>query len=214
MQETESIVIISIVGKRNTDSCFINLSNGESILCNIDLVAKYYLGRGKVIDEQLQGQLIADQRFIEVKKAAYRFATYKPRTRHQIADKLKQKGFEKTEIDYGIEFLKQFGIVDDAKFAMDFIRNKTKLKSYGISRIKIELRKAGVKEEYIDSAITAEYPLENVFELAIQAGTKKLRMLQNKPIEKQKNSMVQFLVRQGFSWDVIKKANAELFRID
>ena len=105
----------------------------------------------------------------------------------------------------------QFGIVDDAKFAMDFVRNKTKLKSYGVTRIKIELRKAGVRDEFIETAILAEYPSENALELAIQAGTKKLRMLQNKPIDKQKNSMTQFLVRQGFLWDIIKKANSILF---
>ena len=208
--DTENI-IISIVGKRNTDSCYVNLSNGESILCNIDLVAKYYLSKGKAMSEELHNQIVADQRLIEVKKAAYRFATYKPRTRHQIADKLKIKGFEKREIDYGIEFLMQLGIVYDAKYAMDFVRNKTKLKSYGVTRIKIELRKAGVRDELIESAVLAEYPSENALELAIQAGTKKLRMLQNKPIDKQKNSMTQFLVRQGFLWDIIKKANSILF---
>ncbi len=214
MQSEDEIVIISIVAKRNSDSCYLNLGNGESLLLNLDIITNFFLSKGKKITQETLEILVKEQRKIEVRKAAYRFASYKPRSIFQIKQKLKEKGFSAEEAELATNFLKNFGLLNDMRFAENFIKNKAKTKNFGISRIKIELKRAGIADELIDQYLREFYPIENTMDLARAATNKKMKLLQNKPKEKQKNSLIQFLARQGFGWDIIKKIVAEIFNSD
>ena len=209
-------IIISIVGVKNTSDCWLNLNNGESLRCSIDLVAKYYLKKGMSLEPELLNSINTDQRIINIKKSAYKYATYKPRTVFQVRDKLKQLGYDLSEIDAGIEFLKQFNLLDDETYAANYIKMRAKSKKFGKSRIIVELKKLGVNEHIIESALYHEYDEEDAYSTAVEAFNKKIRMLQNKPIDKQKRSMIDYLIRRGFNWQLInriieEKMNEDIF---
>jgi regulatory protein len=204
MQENE-LILLSIVGIRNTSDCYLNINNGESVRCSIDLVAKYYLKKGMPISDQLMKSILQDQRLINVKKAAYRYSTYKPRTFYQVQDKLKQLGYENHEIELGVDFLVQFNLLDDYSYAKNYIRNRAKAKNFGKNRIIIELRKLRINDDIIDSVLIEEYDENSTYYDALSAFQKKMRMLTEKPIEKQKRSVTNYLFRRGFNWNLISK---------
>lgn len=213
MQESQSeLTIISIVAKRRTDSCYLNFDNGESLLVNIDIITRFFLSKGKKLSAELLDTITAEQRLIEVRKAAYRFATYKPRSVLQLRMKLKEKGFLPEEVDFAIKYLISFSLVDDAFYAENFIKNKAKSKNFGVNRIVAELRGAGVSQSIIESSIKQFFPQDDIYQMAMNAATKKYKLIRNKPIEKQRSSMMAYLQRQGFSWEVIKKVSNELIK--
>lgn len=201
--EYMSITIISITGKKNSDSCYLKLSNDETLTINLDIISKYSLAKSKSIDNNTLELITRDQRIIDIKKCAYRFASYKPRSVYQIQQKLKEKGYIPEEIKIAIKFLLEFNLLDDNNFAESFVKNKANNKKYGINRIRLELKKAGINNEIIEHSINEFYPMENCLELAKSISQKKMKIIANKPIEKQRNSLIQFLIRQGYNWDII-----------
>lgn len=203
------IIIISIVGKRNSDSCYVNFDNGESLLLNLDIISKYLLIKGKTINADNISEILKAQHFIDVRKAAYRFASYKPRTEYQIRQKLKEKAYDDDEINFAVKFLLEFKLIDDENYAVTFIKNKANLKNYGANRIKLELKRAGIADNLIEDSINEYYPFENLLDIAKKAAAKKMKLLQNKPPEKQRNSLIQYLIRQGYDWSVIKRIISE-----
>lgn len=213
MEASQSdITIINIVVKRRTDSCYLNFDNGESLLVNIDIITRFFLSKGKKISSELLDTITAEQRLIEVRKAAYRFATYKPRSVLQLRMKLKEKGFLPEEVDFAIKYLISFSLVDDTFYAENFIKNKARSKNFGVNRIIAELRGAGVSQSIIESSIKQYFPQDDIYQMAMNAGMKKYKMIKNKPIEKQRASMVAYLQRHGFSWEVIKNVLSKLIK--
>ncbi len=211
LKELNSVKIISIAAKKYSDSCYVKLSNDDTLLLNIDIISKNCLVKGKEIDSQSLESIINAQRLIDIRKTAYRFASYKPRSIFQIKQKLIEKGFITSEINIAIKFLLEFNLLDDIKFTENFIKNKAQNKKYGINRIRIELKKAGIDNNTIDDSLQSFYPKESAIDLAREASNKKMKMLSLKPIEKQRNSLIQFLLRHGYNWEIINIIIKEYF---
>jgi regulatory protein len=211
MLEENIKIIKSVRAKKNSDSCYVEFMDGESILLNIDIVASNYLKKNMQIDQVLLESMLKAQKSIDAKKIAYRVATYKPRSEKQIRDKMREKRCEPDDIEFGIKFLNSFGLIDDYKFASLFITNKVKTKFMGRSRLILELKSRGVREDIINRAMAENFPENDTIDIAFEAASKKFRTLSAKPVEKQKSSLTSYLARQGYSWDIIKKVLSRLF---
>jgi SOS response regulatory protein OraA/RecX len=75
-------------------------------------------------------------------------------------------------------------------------------------KIMNELMKRGIDKDIITEAVKKYFPDENLYDIAMKAAQKKLRLLKNKPSDKAKVSLVNSLKLQGFPnniiWEVIK----------
>lgn len=200
-------MIISQINKAKIKGkCFINYENSEEwMLLDIDVILKYGLKKGLDFTADLQLIVKAEQDLINAKRLAYSYATYKPRSEKQVEKRLAEKDFSREVIDICINFLKEFNLIDDKRFAYDFATMYIQKKPSGVARLKQELKAKGINEYFIYDVVSQFTDSELQLELAEKATIKKLRMLKTKPIEKQKNSLIQFLQRQGFSWDIIRK---------
>lgn len=208
-------LITNIVKKKFTDKCkvYINEEN-EPILLSMDVVLKYTLGKGSVLDESEFEQILYEQDLINSKKTAHNFVSYKPRTEKQVRDKLKEKQFSLENIEKAIEFLYEFDLLDDRSFAKSFIESKVKMKNYGISRMKVEMLKRGLDKDLVEDSLKQYYPHDSSYDLALELANKKLKQLANKDFQKKKSSLVSYLQRQGYHWDVIKKILDALLKHD
>ncbi|MDD3125057.1 MAG: regulatory protein RecX [Candidatus Kapabacteria bacterium] len=202
-----SYEIERVVLKRGTDSCYVILDNGERFVINVDIVVGNVLEKGKEITGAELAEILKKQRVITVKKDAYRIATNKPRSEFQMVQKLKERKYEQDEIALAIKFLYEFKLLNDLGFAKSFVANKLITKRFGLSRMRIELKRTGVSKEVIDEALASEFPNDEVeiFQLALEAAERKLRLIANKDAVKKRNSMIQFLTRQGFTWKTINR---------
>lgn len=204
-----SMKVISISLLKNKRQCKVGLDNGEQLNVSTDLALKYTLSKGRILDESTIEIINSEQRLISAKSSAYNYASYKPRTIRQVNERLKQKGFENSEITSAIEFLKQFDLLDDIKYCKSFIENTLLRKPIGKSKLFMELLKRGIDKDLATESIHQYFPENESMDLAKKSADKKMRMLRTKPIEKQKSSLIAHLQRHGFSYEIIKQVVAE-----
>lgn len=163
------------------------------------------------LTDELYKSISNEQNLLTAKQVAYNYATYKPRTKKQIIQKLKEKGFCSDDIAKSLVFLKEFKLYDDYHYAEMFVKDYLEKKPSGKQRIALELAKRGVPRNIIDDVLYSHFPDNDTLALARIATDKKLRSVSYKSQEKQRNSLVSYLQRQGFSWDIIKKIIDEKF---
>lgn len=89
----------------------------------------------------------------EALQAALRFLSIRPRSVSELTGKLRQKGFEASDIDEAIGFLIDSGYLDDEKFARMLAESRIRNKSWGPRKIRFELASKGISEEIIKKAL-------------------------------------------------------------
>jgi regulatory protein len=106
--------------------------------------------------------------------------------------------------------LKQNGLIDDARYAKQFARQRTEIRHQGKYRVARELRARGVPDSHIVAAV--EEAAANTDEAALvrQHIDRKLKFLhgpnRNKLIDDRKiASLYRSLLRAGFSSDTIRR---------
>jgi regulatory protein len=117
---------------------------------------------------------------------------------------LKRKGYPEDLIKDTIEFLKQKNLVDDLNFSKRWIENRSLLKPSSINKLKLELRQKHINREIINQVLS-ESPIDEVAVLKeIILKKQKLAKYQDK------QTMMMFLARKGFSYDSIKKVLSDI----
>ncbi len=77
--------------------------------------------------------------------AALRWLTVRPRTRRELADKLRDRGFSTSASAAVLARLAGLGYVDDEAFAMQWAETAARVKAFGPLRIEKDLRRRGIE---------------------------------------------------------------------
>jgi len=203
------IVIQSVTaGKENI--CQIMFSNDLVLRIHADLVLKYGLSKGTSLSEETLKVLIHNNDLILAKRKAYKYSTYSLRTEQQVVRKLLEDNYSDRIIKQSIDFLKTFNLIDDELYCKKYIEYHTKSKSISSAKLQNELKNKGISHDIAKLAIINYYPVDQIYEIVTKAAEKKMRLLKNKPKDKQKNSLIQFLLRQGFDISIIKAVLCKL----
>lgn len=197
---------IKLFKKANICYCDIIQDNLEKeIILHFDIILKYKLKNGLDVDLELYEKIIYENDLMKAKNLSYTFATYKMRTEKEVKSRLFQKGYNEDIINKCIEFLYEFKLLDDEKYANLFANEKAISKSWGKIRIKNELMRKGVNEEYITKALNSSFPEEESFEKGLKIAEKKYNTLIKRYDENKSNRLLfAFLQRRGFEFEVIK----------
>lgn len=205
-------IVYSIKKKRYSKKYFVNFVDftHDSIELGLDVIMKYVITKDSEIDDATIQEALDEQSLKDAKLAAYNYVSYKPRSEHEVREKLRTKEYNQASIDYAISFLYEFKLLDDEEFAQSYIVSYVKNKPSGKFKLVHELRKRGIEESLIDKSITNYYPYDNTIEMAVSAAKKHLRKVSHKPKEKQKQLVADFLSRRGFDWDTVNKVTENL----
>ncbi|MBI5642462.1 MAG: regulatory protein RecX [Deltaproteobacteria bacterium] len=138
---------------------------------------------------------------------ALKFISLRPRSKREVADKLKLKGFAPPEIDSCVDELVKAGYLDDEKYAALLSESRIRNKSWGPLKILNELELKGIPKEIIKKiAGTYSAGLEaDTAALALKKWLKRKGLapeLDRKGVEK----AFRFLKGRGFPSPVIFKA--------
>ena len=107
-------------------------------------------------------------------------------------------------IDATIETLKKKGMVNDLEFAKALVEARRKSRQKGIRAIKSELFQKGIDKEIIEKVISdTRYEISEE-ELAKQALEKKIKYWKNLDPKKLYQKSIEFLLRKGFDYEVVK----------
>ena len=110
--------------------------------------------------------------------------------------------------------LKQNGLLDDARYANQFARQRTEGRKQGKFRVARDLRARGVPDRHIEAAL--EEAAQNTDEAAVvrQRIERKLRSFRSEIDDRKLASIYRSLLRAGFSADIIRRELRSLTRED
>lgn len=91
--------------------------------------------------------------FEETKDKALRLLEFRSHSEFELKEKLKRAGAVEENIDTVIEFCREYGFINDERYAKGKAAELQKLKKYGKRRIVQELRYKGISSDLIDAAV-------------------------------------------------------------
>jgi regulatory protein len=121
---------------------------------------------------------------------------------------------DETLIQKVLARLKQNGLIDDARYAKQFARQRTEIRHQGKYRVARELRARGVPDQHIESAVAEAAANSDEAAMVRQRISHKLKFLRgpasgesaSKPLDDRKvASLYRTLLRAGFSSDTIRR---------
>ncbi len=108
-------------------------------------------------------------------------------------------------LDQVMDRLKELAFIDDRKFAMWWVEQRTGRKPKGSQIIKLELRQKGIAPEIIEEVLSGTESLKDEGDAAKRAIEKKLPLWEKYPIMQRKKKIYEFLARRGFPGGAIAR---------
>ena len=110
--------------------------------------------------------------------------------------------------------LKEYKYLDDEQFAKDLALSKLRQKPQGKRRLKQSLSQKKLDKEIVDEAITTAFEKLPEDELINRAIQKRLRLKGHPETREDKKKFYDFLLRQGFSFDLISTRMRNIANIE
>ena len=128
----------------------------------------------------------------------------KPRSVAELRERLLEKSWtDEAAVDAALAKLKEYGYLDDERFAFGFASFRVRQKPVGRQRLARDLQLKQVPRETADAALDLVYQ-ETPEEQLIEQAIRKRARLRGRPSTRQETkSLYDHLLRQGFSYDLI-----------
>ena len=175
---------------------------------SIFLDDEYAFGLTRIVAAWLQvGQYLSEEKIAslqaeDAREVAYlkaiKYLDYRERSEAEIRIHLNKRDINESVIEDVIDRLLRSGLVDDRRFAANWVENRLEFRPRGRRALFYELRQKGISEEIIQEMLDSI----NDEELAYQAAIKKAKNYQSLEWDDFRKKMLGFLSRRGFSYDI------------
>ncbi|AHV97788.1 regulatory protein RecX [Paenibacillus sabinae] len=167
-----------------------------------DIMIKYRMISGNVFTkEDLQEIVLADERqraYVE----GLRYLERKPRTRMEMARRLRQKEIGEELIDEVLERLRRERLIDDSQYAKQWAEQRVTGHRKGKLWVRHELRGKGIDKSVIAEALDG-ISIDQERQSALELGRKKWNAVKGEPSDKRRKTGA-FLMRRGFSGGIVR----------
>ena len=158
-------------------------------------------------DEEISEETIAGiKKEVLVKRAKLRamhLLNAMPRTEQQLREKLAQNEYPEDVIEEAVSYVKSFGYINDEAYIRNFIISRKNSKSK--REIVMLLGQKGLRGELVDNIVEEMYAEESELS-TIKEIMRKKRWNPSEMEEKEKQKMLAYLMRKGFSYEEIRRA--------
>ncbi len=124
-------------------------------------VHRLHLKEGQELSESdietIQNEVLAQ----DAKQYALRLLDRQTYTEKALRRKMSERGYDESAICKTVEFLKEYGYIDDKAFARQYISAALSSKKSGLKKIQFDLKEKGISREIVDE-ITAEFDTESL----------------------------------------------------
>ncbi|MCL4387412.1 RecX family transcriptional regulator [Patescibacteria group bacterium] len=187
-----------------------------------DLVVNRRLVVGKIIEPEDLEKILFEAEVGKLMERMYRWFSLRQHSEKEVRDYFRVKNAElrikkeeersRVVIDAVIETLKKKGLLNDLEFAKAWTGARRRSKQKGIRAIKTELFQKGIDKEIIEEVISSQLSAISEEELAKQALEKKMKLWKNLDPKKTISKSIEFLLRHGFDYEVVKSIVENLSR--
>lgn len=200
-----SIILAIEPQPRKKDQYTLTLDDDRCFSVNKEIIVKYRLQSGTEINEEQLRSRIWEANVKTASDLALNYLTYRSRTKKQLYDYLKRKGFEESELEEVIRRMEEYRFLDDGEFARRWVQSKKTGKPVGRRKIAYELKSKGIAQDVLESALdtlTVEEEQQQACKLAEKAALKYRHL----PYRQRMAKISQALLRRGFDWEIISCA--------
>ena len=141
----------------------------------------------------------------ELYAAATRILMRRAHSVHEMKQALAHRTEDDKLIKATLDRLKREGLIDDARYAKQFVRQRTEIRRQGKFRIARDLRARGVPDQHIEAALNESAQEHDESAMVRQRIHRKLRALRGELDDKKLASLYRSLLRAGFSADVVRR---------
>jgi regulatory protein len=156
------------------------------------------------VGQELSPTKIAKLQADDAREVAYmqalRFLDYRPRSRAEVRRNLEKHAVPADIINDVFKRLERSGLVNDERFAQDWVENRSEFRPRSRKALAYELHRRGLDDSAIQKALEGL----NEESMAYQAAHKHARRFEGLPLRDFNNKLGSYLARRGFSYDIIK----------
>ena len=193
------------VQKRNKERVNIYIDGDFTFACDAEFVYKEKLKTGIEIDLAKIKKIVAEDEFKKCKNVALRIIERSYKSENEVYKKLIEKGYDESISAKTLDFLSEYGYINDKNYAGMYIRDK--LKTEGKNKIKYALIRKGIDEEIIKQALEENTDEETEFDVAIKLAKRRYDSIKKRETDKYKLSqkLYRFLVGKGYGFDLVSE---------
>jgi regulatory protein len=140
----------------------------------------------------------------ELYETAVRALMRRAHSVHEMKKSLGRRTDDQKMIKAVLDRLKRQGMIDDARYAAQFTRQRAEIRKQGKFRIARELRARGVPDQHIEVALEESAKETDERLVVRQRIERKLKLFRGEIDEKKIASLFRSLLRAGFPSDVVR----------
>jgi regulatory protein len=210
MKDAESPVIIGIhLVSRGSARRRVELNTGETFSVDSGLLTRFDLRIGRILDAGRRESLLHEDARIRAKSAAFDLLRLRSHSAHEIAARLRRKGFADAVIEETLASLKELGYVADETFAQEWVESRRRHRPRGVLALRRELERKGI------DGTTIERTLRTVTEgdereTALEVARRQYVRYRTLPREVARRRLYEFLLRRGFTYELARDVLREV----
>lgn len=193
--------------KKNKKRCSIFVDGEYYCSVDKDVLNEINLREGMNFGEKEFNNIIDIMNYKSALKSALSMLVRAPRTKNELARKLRQKQYPEASINKVIEYLHSIGYINDEEYAESLIRNLKGSKGCSKKTIYYKLIQKGIDGDIIKQKLS-EANIDD-FNAAFQAAVNKAASVKGSSKEKMAK-IYAFLMRKGFDTDTCSKVISEI----
>ena len=133
---------------------------------------------------------------------------------HEMKKSLERRTDDKAMVKSVLDRLKRQGMIDDARYAKQFTRQRAEIRKQGKFRIARELRARGIPDRHIDLALEESAKETDERAVVRHRIEKKLKLFRGEIDDRKIASLFHSLLRAGFSSDIVRNELRAVTRED
>ena len=176
-----------------------------------DLVRAWGLRVGRTLSVEEQAHMAAAERLLAAQATALQYLAARPRTAHEVRQKLRRSGVADEVVDQVMERLHARGVLDDAAYAHAYLTSRLTSRGYGPQRLRRELHQRGVGRALVEEAVQQDLTAQDVLAAArAQAAKRWPRLAREVDRPRRRQKLYDFLRRRGFPSAIVQQVLTEL----
>jgi regulatory protein len=168
-----------------------------------ETLANFSLKVGDKIDKDRLIEIEQKENISQAKEFALKLLSFRPRSRKELKDRLKKKGFDQEIIERTLNRLEELNLIDDYKFASMWVEEKLRYRPTGRRVLERELYLKGIEKDIIAEVLDRAYSEVDEKELALKILEKKKKQYAKLDEDVAKRRINNLLLRRGFSYQTI-----------
>ena len=156
-------------------------------------------------EESPASRLTPDEIRARAFQRAVKLLAAKPRSIEELRERLAERCSSKTVIETVIARLREYGYLDDERYALGYASSKVRQQPIGRRRLELSLARKKVDRAVADEALDqvfAEIPEEELLDRALE---KRVRLRGRPKTRAEAMSLFDHLLRQGFPFELVSQ---------